>query len=325
MDSVQQTARHGRRTIMGILGVSLMATVLAGGAAVAQDPQPSPESGTSVVTEAGPQGGTVVVGGGVVQAGPGVVQAGPGGCASWHTVTVGPDGAVQDERGGDDGTCAGGGPIGIEPFGPGGMVSGGVGAGVPGRMDVSDAARLVTVTAVNGTTVSLVTKDGWTKDVDATNVVITLDGATLTAADLAVGDTVQVDQTRNANDTYTITGLEVVLPQVFGVVATVGTDSFTLTQMDGTTTTVHISDATKWPSRMPGQSATGLASLTVGDVVTAQGKLQADGSMDASSVMAGGMSVRTGMGASGMMDGPGMMVAPPIPAPAGTPAPSPKG
>jgi hypothetical protein len=326
MQHMQHTLAHGRRVVIRIAGAGLIATALSGGVANAQDPRPSPESGTTMVTATGPQGGTVVsggtvvVGGGMVQAGTGVVRVGPGDCASWQMVTVGPDGATQ-QQGGGDATCAQGGPILMGPFGQGGVVVGGsIGQGVPGSVTVvGDAGRLVTVAAVNGSTVSLVTKDGWTKDVDTTNVVITLDVATKTAADLAVGDTVQVDQTRNANDTYTITGLELVLPQVVGVVGTLGSDSFTVAQMDGTTTTVHVSDTTKWPMAMSGAGATGLSNLKTGDFVTAQGKLEADGSMDASSVTSGSMMISSELG------GPGMMVAPPIPAPAASPAPSPKG
>ena len=318
MPGIQQAVGRGRRVAMGFVAAGLAAAGLSGVGATAQGPQPSPESGTTTVTEASPQGGTVVVGGGVAQVGPGAAQAGPGGCTSWHTVTVGPDGAVRDERGGDDGTCSQGGPIRIQPVDPGGMVmGGGIGPGGPGSLTVlGDPARLVTVTAVNGSTVSLITKDGWTRDVDTAYVVITLDGDTLTPADLAVGDSVRVDQTRNANDTYTITGLEVVLAEVAGIVTTVGTDSFTLTQMDGTTTTVHVGDGTKWPLPMPVPEAggTGLAGLQAGDFVAARGKLEADGSMDASSVASGGMTIRSENGA------PGMMLPPPIPAPAASPA-----
>ena len=324
MHEILQLQRHGRRSVLGIAGTSLMATALIGGVAAAQDAQPAPQGGATVtgggVAQGGP--GVVQVGPGV-PAGPGVVQVGPDGCVSWQTVTVGPDGTTQ--QGGGDTTCAQGGPMPVGPMGPGDVVINGVGPGMPGSVGVvADPAQLVTVTAVNGSTVSLVTKDGWTRDVDTTNVVITLDAATLTAADLAVGDTVQVDQTRNANDTYTITGLEIVLPQVAGVVGTVGTDSFTLTGMDGATTTVHVSSTTKWPAQMPGQGATALTTLKAGDYVVAQGKLETDGSMDATSITTGGLTVITGVSRSGM-GAPDVTVAPAIPAPAASPAPSPKG
>ena len=162
------------------------------------------------------------------------------------------------------GAAASGGPVGPGGSGDRGgvIVSGPDGSGGPmwggaGPMwgdfgsgtVIADGRGHVTVTAVNGATVSLKTDDGWTKDVDTTNVVITRNGTTLAATDLAVGDTVQVVQTRNANGTYTITGLELVLPRVIGSVASVGTDSFTINGMDGTTTTVHVTDAP--PGRRP--------------------------------------------------------------------------
>ena len=179
-------------------------------------------------------------------------------------------------------------------------------------------AHLVTVSSVNGSTVSLATDDGWTRDLDTANVAITLDTDTLSAVDLAAGDQVLVVQVRNANDTYTVTGLQLILPEVTGTVSDVTAEGFSVAGMDGTTTTVRVSDATDWPGTVPGAPATGLSTLKDGDLVAARGKLSEDGSMDASSVMvASGFTMSTA--ASGM-------IAPsPAEAPTASPKPSPEG
>ena len=121
---------------------------------------------------------------------------------------------------------------------------------------------------------------------DTTNVAITLDSDTLAASDLAVGDKVQVLQVRNANDTYTITGLALILPEAMGTVSGVTDTGFTITQPDGTTTPVVVNDATTWPATMPGATATGLAGLKDGDMVHVRGKLAEDGTMTATEIVA---------------------------------------
>jgi hypothetical protein len=283
-----------RRRYAGIIGAALVATALGASAVAAQNASPAPNPGGTQVTP--------------VEPGHDGWQIGP--------IRIGPDG-ITFEQGGRGGSGGRGGVIQVGPDGAGGMDWGGLGGGDFGMGHLMAGVRgLVKVTAVNGATVSLQTDDGWSKDIDTSNVVITRDGNTLAVGDLAVGDTVQVDQTRNANGTYTVTGLEVVMPQVIGRVASVGTDSFTINTMTGGTTTVHVTGSTTWQT--PGSTATGLAALTVGDLAVAQGKLEADGSMDASSVMAGGMSMRMqrrmgGQGGSG----------PVAPAPATSPAASP--
>jgi hypothetical protein len=142
----------------------------------------------------------------------------------------------------------------------------------------------ITVTAVNGPTVSLATDDGWTRDVDTANVVITRDGQPLTVADVQVGDTVRLAQTRNADGSYTVTGLEVQPALTMGTVATVDPTGFTVTEADGTLVTVRVGDTTQWISRRG--TATGLDGLAIGSRVAAQGVRAADGSIDATAVVA---------------------------------------
>ena len=73
---------------------------------------------------------------------------------------------------------------------------------------------------------------------------------------------------------------------VSGTVATVGTDSFTVTLADGTTQTVNVTRVDHLEG--PGLDSTtpGIADLTVGRAVSATGTLAADGSLDATMVVA---------------------------------------
>jgi hypothetical protein len=181
-----------------------------------------------------------------------------------------------------------GGRHGMGPGGIGPREGQGFGRGegpMVGRQRIDRMVRsAITVTAVSGPTVSLATDDGWTRDVDTTNVVITRDGQPLTVADVQVGDTVRLAQTRNADGSYTVTGIEVQPALTMGIVATVDPTGFTVTEADGTIVTVRVGDTTQWISRRG--TATGLDGLVVGSRVAAKGVLAADGSIDATAVVA---------------------------------------
>ena len=318
--------------IAGIVGSMLVASVLTSGAVAAQDPTPAPEQGTLQVVGTSSSGFAatpVTLSSGTIEAVPGGV---PGSCGGSVTVIVGPDGSQRVQS--DGGTLTACGPMGMMtgPYGQGGISVSGQGtiepfggSAGPGAFPVTgtvslvaDPGRVVTVTSVAGDTVGLKTDDGWTRDLDTSNVVITLDKDTLTAADLTVGDKVQVVQVQNANDTWTITGLQLVLPQVMGVVSDVTADGFTVTEVDGTKTVVKVSDATTWPQPMLGAPAAGLDAVKDGDIVAARGKLAEDGSMDASSVLLQATTIT-------MVTGdPSLPMPAPLPAPNGVPEATPE-
>ena len=92
----------------------------------------------------------------------------------------------------------------------------------------------------------------------------------------------RLGQTRNADGTWTVTQIDVQLPVVWGTVASVGTDTFTVTQADGSVATVNVLDTTRWMARRG--AAAGLSELAVGANVVAQGVRTADGSIDAIAV-----------------------------------------
>ena len=94
--------------------------------------------------------------------------------------------------------------------GPGGFGGfGGFGPGVFARL----GARDITITAINGSDLSLKTDDGWTRTISVTSTTtITKGGATITVADLAVGDQIAFAQDRSTGGTYTVTAIKIILP-----------------------------------------------------------------------------------------------------------------
>ena len=143
----------------------------------------------------------------------------------------------------------------------------------------------VTVASIDGTNLGLVTADGWTRTIDTTGVVLTRDGATIAISDILVGEPVRVVQTRNADGTYTVTGVEVQPSVASGTVGTASADGFTVVDEDGTTTTVSVTAETDWSAG--GAASVSIADATAGRPVAVEGQLQADGSIVATRVLLG--------------------------------------
>jgi hypothetical protein len=163
-----------------------------------------------------------------------------------------------------------------------------LGAGAPGKPFGGPGAVTgrgfgdIKVTAVAGSSVSLATDDGWTRTITVTGTTtITKGGAAATLADLAVGDSIRLSQTRNADGTYTIKAIAIVLPQVAGTVTSVGTDTITITLRDGTSQTIRTTGSTAYHlEKADGQRS----DVSVGSAIVASGEKTADGSLTASSV-----------------------------------------
>jgi Domain of unknown function (DUF5666) len=144
----------------------------------------------------------------------------------------------------------------------------------------------ITVSAVNGSSVSLKTADGWTRTItvgDSTTV--TRGGAPAKVSDIKVGDTVRLDQDRASDGTYTVTGIDVILPTVAGQVTAKTSDTITITLPGGTTSTVHVDGSTAYT--VAGKTNASLSDVTVGSWIVASGAQRSDGSLDATSVHAG--------------------------------------
>jgi uncharacterized protein DUF5666 len=159
--------------------------------------------------------------------------------------------------------------------------------GFGGPFGLGDRARFgfgdITVTAVEGSNLSLKTDDGWTRTITTTaSTKVTRGGATIAIGDIKAGDHVRFRETRNADGTFSITAVDVVVPSVVGKVTAKTADTITVQGLDGNTATIHVSGSTKY--RVPGKDNATLGDIEVGAIVGAQGEKRADGSIDATTV-----------------------------------------
>ncbi|HEY5495416.1 MAG TPA: DUF5666 domain-containing protein [Candidatus Limnocylindrales bacterium] len=169
-------------------------------------------------------------------------------------------------------------------FGPGGMGPGGMGRG--GRMGGYGAFGSISVTAIDGTKLSLTTADGWTRTIDAAGATVTKSGQTVDLSTLKVGDSIVFDQSRQTDGTFKITAIQLVLPHADGTVKSVGDSSVTLTQRDGTDKVVQLTGSTTY--QLAGAASKAAAStkaaLTGGAAVDAEGTTATDGTFTATLV-----------------------------------------
>jgi hypothetical protein len=130
----------------------------------------------------------------------------------------------------------------------------------------------ITITAINGSNLSLKTDDGWTRTIAVTSATtITKGGQTIALADLKVGDAIRFGQTRNADGSFTVNRITVVVPRVAGTVTAVTGNGFTLSKRDGTTWTVTVSNSTTYTVGALNRKAGTKADVKVGSEVAVQG------------------------------------------------------
>jgi hypothetical protein len=142
--------------------------------------------------------------------------------------------------------------------------------------------RDITISAINGSNVSLKTDDGWSRTITvATSTKITKGGAAATLADLAVGDEIRFRQTRASDGTYTIDAIEVVVPTVAGTVTAVDADSITIKARQGTTREIATTSSTTY---RVGSTAGSRADVVVGATIFAAGTVGANDAFTATSV-----------------------------------------
>jgi hypothetical protein len=152
-----------------------------------------------------------------------------------------------------------------------------IGPGIGGRGPMSD----ITITAISGNNLSLKTADGWTRTIDATGATITKGGQTIQVSGLKVGDQVVFTQSRQADGTYKITAIRVVLPRVGGVVTATDSSSITVAQGDGTTKKILVTSSTTYTV---GSTAATKSAVVVGVRISAEGTLASDGTFTAATV-----------------------------------------
>jgi Domain of unknown function (DUF5666) len=139
----------------------------------------------------------------------------------------------------------------------------------------------ISITAIDGTKLSLKTDNEWTRTIDAAGATVTKDGQTVELSTLKVGDRIVFKETRNADGTYTVTAITVVQPTVGGTVASVSGSTVSVTTRDGGTTKVALTDSTTYT--MDGKAAT-KDDVVAGARIVARGTLGSDGTLTASSV-----------------------------------------
>lgn len=155
------------------------------------------------------------------------------------------------------------------------------GRGGPGEGWGRQGNATISITAIDGSKLSLQTDNSWTRTIDATGATVTKDGKTVTTSALVVGDRIAFSETRNADGTYKITAIQVVQPTVSGTVASVSGSTVTVTTRDGGTQKVVLTGSTTY--QVGGQAGTKDA-VVAGAVIMARGTLASDGTLTAAAV-----------------------------------------
>lgn len=142
--------------------------------------------------------------------------------------------------------------------------------------------RDIKIKSITGSNVTLATDDGWTRTIAVTgSVALTKGGQTIAVSGLAVGDQVRLGQTRNADGTYTVDGLAVVVPSVRGTVSGVSASGFKVTTRDGSLWTIAINGNTKYQY---GTGTGSLADVKNDSVALVQGTTTGDNALTALTV-----------------------------------------
>jgi hypothetical protein len=145
---------------------------------------------------------------------------------------------------------------------------------------VGQIGRSITITKIDGASVSLKTDDGWTRTITLTDTAqIRIGSQAGKLADLKVGDTVSLNEKKEADGTYTITLIVVRVPTIAGTVTDVTSSGFTVKQRDGSSKTVTTSGSTSF---LLGDAKSSKSDVSVGARVQVEGT---DGSSFAASVV----------------------------------------
>ncbi len=158
----------------------------------------------------------------------------------------------------------------------------------------------ISITAINGSNLSLETADGWTRTitVDA-DTEYSKAGDTIALSDLAVGDEIRFRQTLEDDGTWTIDSIAVILPHAGGQVTAIDGSTITVEGRDGTTATIKVTGDTSFT--VNGDDAA-LSDVEVDMYLVAVGTENADGSLTATAVRAGDRGM--GRGFEGRGHGP---------------------
>jgi hypothetical protein len=144
----------------------------------------------------------------------------------------------------------------------------------------------ITITAISGNAVTLGTPDGWSRTITISDTVdLTKGGQDIALSDLKVGDQIRFSQTRNADGSYTVTAVAVVVPTVQGTASAITSTGFKVTTRDGSVWTVTVNGSTTYTY---GQGTGTLADVKDGQAVRVQGTTTADNQITALNVRVAG-------------------------------------
>ena len=105
----------------------------------------------------------------------------------------------------------------------------------------------ITITDINGSSLSLKTDDGWTRTITVTaDTKITKAGQAMSLSDLAVGDHIRFSQKKNADGSYTVTAIAIPVAQIGGEVTAVSGNTVTIKRRNGETQAVTVTSSTKY-------------------------------------------------------------------------------
>ena len=182
----------------------------------------------------------------------------------------------------------GAGALPVAPFEAMGPTDGPPGPGFGLRSGEFKRGRFhdITISAIQGSSLSLATDDGWTRTIAVgSSTTITKGGMAIGVGDLNVGDHIVFGESKASDETYTIDAIRVVLPVIAGQVTAVSGDTITVTGPGGTAGTIHVGTGTTYT--IDGNDSAKLSDITVGSFVVAEGTQRNDGSLDATVVHGG--------------------------------------
>jgi hypothetical protein len=139
----------------------------------------------------------------------------------------------------------------------------------------------MTITAINGTQLTVRAVGGQTRTIDVSGATITRAGQTITVSDLRVGDQITARQSRQSDGSYKVTAITVLLRTVSGTVESVGPSSATISGSGRSKQTITLTDSTTYAQAGAKVSKN---ALVAGARIVAQGSVDSSGSFTAGSV-----------------------------------------
>jgi hypothetical protein len=152
---------------------------------------------------------------------------------------------------------------------------------VPGGVAGLSVQAPMTITAIDGTQLTVRTAAGQTRSVDVSGATITRAGQKIAVSDLKVGDQITARQSRQPDGSYKITAVTVLLRTVSGTVQSVEATSVTISGSGRSKQTIVLTDSTIYRQ---GGAKVSQSALVTGAQIVVQGSVDSSGSFVAVSV-----------------------------------------